>query len=225
MANRCFIKRNGTWQPLRPKKKVNGQWVDCPAYLKENGQWVRIDQQLVTKTKVIEGYAQWNGSWRNSSGTGGASHYRSDNIYQGKYNSYHYLGLMCFTDLFNDARNTGTITKVELRLKNNHAYYNTGLKTKICGAWSLPSTSPTTAYFDWSDSNAYTGEWHFGKNAASPQWITLDSKIHNAIQNGSLNGLRLLSPSGFSLNDYGYFEGSNENRPYIKITVQYQVWE
>ena len=90
MANKCFIKQNGVWQPLRPAKKVNGQWVDCPVYLKQNGQWVRIDQQLVTKTVVIEGYAQWNGSWRNTTGSGEAHYYRSDNIYQGKYSNYHY---------------------------------------------------------------------------------------------------------------------------------------
>ena len=70
MANRCFIKRNGSWQSLVPYKKVNGQWQRCPVYKKENGTWVRLDQQLVTKTKVISGYAQWNGSYRNTSGTG-----------------------------------------------------------------------------------------------------------------------------------------------------------
>ena len=53
MANRCLIKRNGSWQSLVPYKKVNGQWQRCPVYKKENGTWVRIDQQLVTKTKVI----------------------------------------------------------------------------------------------------------------------------------------------------------------------------
>lgn len=225
MSNKCFIKRNGSWEPLRPKKKVNGQWVDCPAYQKINGNWTRIDQQLVTHTKVIEGHPQWNGSWRNSSGSGSASYYRSDNIYQGKYDNYHYLGLMCFTNLFNQARNSGTIKKIELRLKNNHAYWNSGLKTRIVGAHSLPSSQPNDANFSWSDNTRFSSDVSFPKNGATPQWITLNGDAISKIQNNQINGLKLLSPSGFSLTDYGYFEGANSNRPYIKITVEYQVWE
>ena len=230
MANKCFIKRNGQWVSFSPMKKVNGQWQRCPVYKKENGVWNRIDQQLVTKTKVISGYAQWNGSFRNSSGSGVAEASYSGasdklRIYQGRYSSYHHLGVMCFTDLFNQARNTGTITKVVLKLKNNHAYYNSGLKTIISGAVGLPSSRPGSLSFGVSNGADYSGKISFAKNGSEHKAIALNSACCSAIQNNQINGFKLTSPTGFSLNDYGYFEGVNGNRPYIEITVQYQVWE
>lgn len=224
MANSIFKKTSNGWSNQKIECKTSGGTNVAPTYKRTHSGWERIDQQLVTHTKIIEGYAQWNASYRNSSGSGNAN-YKDNNIYQGKYDSYNYLGLICCTNLFNTARNSGTIKKVELRLKNNHAYYNSGLKTKICGAWSLPNTRPSTASFGWSNSTAYSGEWHFAKNGSSPQWLTLNSNVNNVIQNNQINGFRLLSPTGFDLNNYGYFEGSGDNRPYVKITVEYQVWE
>ena len=132
---------------------------------------------------------------------------------------------MCFTDLFNQARNTGTITNVVLKLKNNHAYYNSGLKTIISGAHSLPSTRPGSLSFSVSNGADYSGQISFAKNGSEHKSITLNSACRSAIQNNQINGFKLTSPTGFSLNDYGYFEGVNENRPYIEITVEYQVWE
>ena len=230
MANRCFIKRNGSWQSLVPYKKVNGQWQRCPVYKKENGTWVRIDQQLVTKTKVISGYAQWNGSYRNTSGTGTPGIFNTSSndslrVYQGMYGNNKYLGVMCFTDLFNQARNTGTITQVVLKLKNNHAYYNSGLKTIISGAHSLPSSRPSSLSFGVDNGANYSGTVSFAKNGAEHKAIYLNSACCSAIQNNQINGFKLTSPSGFSLNDYGYFEGQSGSRPYVEITVQYQVWE
>lgn len=227
MANQCFIKRNGQWQAFTPMKKVNGQWQRCPVYKKVNGNWVRIDQQLVTKTKVISGYAQWNGSYRNSSGTGVAT-LRSSNpdlVYQGAYSNYRHLGVMCFANLFAEARNTGTITNVVLRLKNNHAYYNSGLKTVVSGTAGLPASRPGTLSFGVSNGKDYSGKISFAKNGAEHKPITLNSACIDDIQNGRIDGFKLTSPTGFTLSDYGYFEGSSGSRPHIEITVQYQVWE
>lgn len=224
MANSIF-KRNNGWSNQKIEVKNGSDINVAPTYKRTSSGWERLDQQLVTQTKIIEGYAQWNGSFRSDSASGNATYF-DPALYQGKYSSgykEYKIGLMCFSDLFKKARELGTIKKVELRLKNNHAYYNSGLKTRICGAWSLPSTRPSTANYSWSDTNAYTGDWSFPKNGSAPQWITLNSNIHSKIQNSNINGLRVLSPSGYTTNDYGYFEGSNSNRPYIKITVEYQA--
>lgn len=228
MANRCHTINGTSTKALKPKKFNGSSWVDCPTYRFTSSSSVeRMDQQLVTKTEVISGYPQWNGSWRNSSGSGTASYYRSDNIYQGKYDTYHYIGLMCFTDLFAKARAKGTITKVTLRLKNNHAYWNSGLKTRVCGASSLPSSEPTSVNFSWGGTTAFSSDISFGKNASTPITITLNSTAISQIQNNQVNGFRLLAPGGFALTDYGYFDGSTNSsiRPYCEITVQYQVWE
>ena len=228
MANRCHTINGTSTKKLKPKKFNGTSWVDCPTYRFTSSSSVdRMDQQLVTKTKVIEGYPQWNGSFRRASATG-VGDYDEANLYQGKYPSgykEYKTGVMCFTNLFNQARSAGTITKVELRLKNNHAYYNTGLKTRIQGVSSLPTSRPSTLDYGLFGSTVFSSDVSFAKNGASPIWITLNSNGINAIKNNQINGLRVVSPTGWDLANYGYFEGSNDNRPYIKITVEYQVWE
>ena len=230
MANQCFIKRNGQWQAFTPMKKVNGQWQRCPVYKKIGGTWVRIDQQMVTRTVVIRGYAQWNGSYRNTSGSGNASLFNTStgkylSVYQGAYGGNKYLGVMCFADLFRQARERGTITNVVLKLKNNHAYWNGGLKTIISGAVGLPGSRPNSLSFGVSNGANYSGQVSFAKNGAEHKAITLNGDCIRAIQNGQINGFKLTSPTGYDLNNYGYFEGSSGSRPYIEITVQYQEWE
>lgn len=224
MANKCYIKKNGSWTAFTPYKKVNGQWQRCPVYRKENGSWVRIDQQLVTKTTTVSGYADWCGSFRNSSGTGSAS-FSKDDVYQGKYSSYYYLGVMRFTELFTKAKAIGTITKATLKLKNNHAYYNGGLKTHICGAWAMPFSRPSSYSFSSTGSTAYASNISFAKNGSEHKAITLNSTAISDIQNGRIDGFKVLSPTGFDLNNYGYFDGTSSSRPWLELTVQYQVWE
>lgn len=228
MANKLFIKTSSGTSPIKFYKKTSTGQTQCPVYRKTSNGMERIDQTLVTKTKVIKGYAQWNGSFRNSSGSGTAYSDYSDSsdrlrIYQGKYNSYHHLGLMCFKDLFAQARAIGTITKATLKLTNLHSYYGAGLGTKVCGAINMPNTKPSSFSFSNAKSTSYCGTVEFTKGGTKT--ITLNSSALSAIQNGSIDGFRLLSPTGFTLTDYGYFEGEGTNRPYIEITVEYDTYE
>lgn len=223
MANKLFIKTSSGMSPIKLYKKTSTGQVQCPVYVKTANGMERIDQTLVTKTMIVSGYAQWNGSYRNSSGSGSAN-FKDKNVYQGKYSSYHYLGLMCFKNVFAQARAIGgTITKVTLRLTNLHSYYYAGLGTKVCGAINMPSTLPTSSSFNNILSTPYSNTTEFAKGGTNT--ITLNSNALKDIQNGNINGFRLLSPTGFTLTDYGYFEGEGTNRPYIEITVEYQVWE
>lgn len=229
MANKLFKKTSSGTSPIKFYKKTSTGQVQCPVYRKTASGMERIDQTLVTKTKVIKGYAQWNGSFRNSTGSGTAySDYSSASdrlrIYQGKYSSYHHLGLMCFKDLFAQARAVGgTITKVTLKLTNLHSYYYAGLGTKVCGAINMPSTKPSSFSFSNAKSTSYCATAEFTKGATKT--ITLNSSALSDIQNNKIDGFRLLSPTGFTLTDYGYFAGEGTNRPYIEITVKYDVWE
>ena len=229
MANKLFKKTSSGMSPVKFYKKTSAGQIQCPVYRKTSTGMERIDQTLVTKTKIIKGYAQWNGSFRNSTGKGTAQASYSSltdrlRLYQGKYSSYHHLGVMCFKKLFDEARAIGgTVTKVKLTLKNLHSYYGAGLETKICGAWNMPNLRPSSFSFDDVKSTSYCGSAHFDKG--EKRTLTLDENARKNIQRGEMTGFRLLSPSGFTISDYGYFEGEGTNRPYIEITVEYQEWE
>lgn len=223
MANKVFKKTPSGSSPIKFYKKTNAGQIQCPVYRKTSNGMERIDQTLVTKTKVIGSYPQWEGSYRNSTGGGNAS-FSKENIYQGKYSSYHHLGLMCFKDLFAQARTIGgTITKATLKLTNLHSYYYAGLNTRVCGAINMPNTRPSSFSFNNALSTSYCGNVKFGKG--EQRTISLDNNALSAIQNNQIDGFRLLSPTGFTLSDYGYFEGEGWNRPYVEITIEYQVWE
>lgn len=229
MANKLFKKSSSGTSPVKMLKKTSTGQVQCPVYRKTATGMERIDQTLVTKTKVFSGYAQWNGSYRNSTGTGTAySDYSGADdrlrMYQGKYSSYHHLGLMCFKSIFKQVRDFGgEITKVTLKMKNLHSYYNAGLNTKVCGAINMPDSKPSSFSFSNAKSTSYDGTQHFDKGET--RTLTLDDSVYNAIKKDEIDGFRLLSPTGFTLTDYGYFEGEGSSRPYIEITVKYEEWE
>lgn len=229
MANKLFKKTSSGTSPVKLFKKTSTGQIQCPVYRKTATGMERIDQTLVTKTKVFSGYAQWNGSYRNSTGTGTAySDYSGADdrlrMYQGKYSPYHHLGIMCFKNIFNQVREFGgEVTKVTLKMKNLHSYYGAGLDTKVCGAWNMPNTKPSSFKFDDVKSLSYCGTQHFDKGET--RTLTLDENARSNIQTGTMDGFRLLSPTGFTLTDYGYFEGEGSSRPYIEITVKYEEWE
>lgn len=229
MANKLFKKTSSGTSPIKFYKKTSTGQIQCPVYRKTSNGMERLDQTLVTKTKIIKGYAQWNGSFRNSSGSGIAYSNYSDNndklrIYQGKYSSYHHLGVMCFKDLFAQARAIGgTITNATLKLTNLHSYYGAGLGTNICGAINMPNTKPSSFSFDNVKTTSYSGVVEFSKGGTKS--INLNNTALTYIQNDKIDGFRLLSPTGFTLSDYGYFEGEGTNRPYIEITVEYDTYE
>lgn len=229
MANKLFIKTSTGTSLIKVYKKTSNGSVQCPVYVKTSSGMERLDQTLVTKTKVFSSYADWSGSFRNSTGTGTPTSSYSDSsdslrIYQGKYSSYHHLGVMCFKSIFNEVRKFGgTITKVTLKLKNLHSYYGIGLDTKVCGAWNMPNTKPNSFSYSNVGTTSYCNTQHFDKGET--RTLTLNSNVYSDIQNGNITGFRLLSPTGFTLTDYGYFAGEGNSRPYVEITVQYEEYE
>ena len=143
---------------------------------------------------------------------------RRDRIYQGHYPNFNYLGIISFKDIFKEVRSlNGTITSVKLKLTNTHSYYYAGLNTYICGASNLSTTRPTSFSTDNIDEIKLSDKINFSKGGT--QTITLNDTAIQKIQNGSIDGFRLLSPTGNTVTDYGYFSGTGATRPYIEITV------
>ena len=106
---------------------------------------------------------------------------------------------------------------MKLKLTNNHSYYYTGLDTYICGASNLSTTRPTSFSTDNIDEIKLSDKINFSKGGT--QTITLNNTAIQNIQNGIIDGFRLLSPTGNIVTDYGYFSGTGATRPYIEITV------
>ena len=228
MANKLFVKTSSGTSPIKFYKKTSSGTSQCPVYIKTSTGQERLDQTLVTKTKVFSGYCDWACSFRNDSSSGTFTDDYSDErdgyIHQGKYSDYYHLGVMSFYTIFKEVRDFGgEVTKVTLKLKNLHSYYGTGLDTKVCGAWNTTSKRPTTFSLSDVKSTSYCDTQYFDKGET--RTLTLDENARTNIQNGEMTGFRLLSPTGFTLTDYGYFAGEGSSRPYIEITVSYQVYE
>lgn len=220
-----FINKNGVPTPIIFYKKTNTGQVQCPVFKKTTNGMERID--LYTKTKVLSGYVEWYGTYRSTSTTGDfplaftTDETRSKLLYQGKYGSNNYLNVMSFKKLLNEVASlNGTVIDAKITVCNKHAYSSTGLYTYICGAWNLPDTRPSTLNENKLGSISYVGKQHFDRY--EKRTLTLESDYYGALSRGELDGFRFLSPNGFDLNNYGYFAGTDEDRPYLEITVEYQ---
>ena len=234
-----YFKKGNSFSKVNIYKKTEDGIVLCPVYRKTSNGMERIDlndgsneningggiitpPSIPSNSVVVKGYASWCGSYRSASSTGtftdNFNDDRRDRIYQGYYPNFNYLGIISFKDVFKEVRNlNGTITSVKLKLTNTHSYYYAGLNTYICGASNLSTTRPTSFSTDNIDEIKLSDKINFSKGGT--QIITLNNTAIQKIQNGSINGFRLLSPTGNTVTDYGYFSGTGTTRPYIEITV------
>ena len=229
-----YFKKSNSFGKVNIYKKTTSGMQLCPIYKKTASGMERIDLNngtddiIVTppsvspKIVVIKGYASWCGSYRSSSTTGiftdDFNDDRRDRIYQGYYPNLNYLGIISFKDIFEEVRSLkGVIKSVKLKLTNNHSYYYTGLDTYICGASSLPATRPTSFSTDNVNNTKLSDKIHFDKGGELT--ITLNSTAIDDIDYRNIDGFRLLSPTGNTVTDYGYFSGTGTTRPYIEITV------
>lgn len=225
-----YIKKGNSLNNVSIYKKTSTGYVSCPIYRKTSTGMERIDlgggstgggTQPSPSSNIIKGYADWSGSYRSSSTTGtftdNFNDDRRDRIYQGYYPNFNYLGVICFKSLFEQARQLGTITSVKLKLTNLHSYYYAGLNTIISGATNMSNYRPTRFSMSNVNSTQYCSSTHFNKGGALT--LTLNDTAIQSIQNGTIDGFRLLAPSGFAITDYGYFSGTGTTRPYIEITV------
>lgn len=225
-----YIKKGNSLNNVSIYKKTSTGYVSCPIYRKTSTGMERIDlgggstgggTQPSPSSNIIKGYADWSGSYRSSSTTGtftdNFNDDRRDRIYQGYYPNFNYLGVICFKSLFEQARQLGTITSVKLKLTNLHSYYYAGLNTIISGATNMSNYRPTSFSMSNVNSTQYCSSTHFDKGGTLI--LTLNDTAIQSIQNGTIDGFRLLAPSGFAITDYGYFSGTGTTRPYIEITV------
>ena len=229
-----YFKKSNSFGKVNIYKKTTSGMELCPIYKKTASGMERIDlnngtddiivtpPSVSSKIVVIKGYASWCGSYRSSSATGiftdDFNDDRRDRIYQGYYPNFNYLGIISFKDVFKEVRSlNGTITSVKLKLTNTHSYYYAGLNTYICGASNLSTTRPTSFSTDNIDEIKLSDKINFSKGGT--QTKTLNNTTIQKIQNGSIDGFRLLSPTGNTVTDYGYFSGTGTTRPYIEITV------
>lgn len=224
------------------KKNSNGMEI-CPVYKKTLNGMERIDSSKVINsgsgegegetpspelptvtTEVIKGYADWCGSYRSTSTSGtftdNFNDDRRDRIYQGTYSSSNYIGIINFKKIFQEVKDlNGTIKSIKLKLTNLHSYYYAGLNTYICGASNLTSTRPTSFSSSNVDETKLSDKINFSKGGTLT--INLNDTAIERITNGDIDGFRLLSPTGYTITDYGYFSGVGTNRPYIEITIEY----
>ena len=234
-----YFKKGNSFSKVNIYKKTEDGIVLCPVYRKTSNGMERIDlndgsneningggiitpPSIPSNSVVVKGYASWCGSYRNTSTTGtftdNFNDDRRDRIYQGHYPNFNYLGIISFKDVFKEVRSlNGTITSVKLKLTNIHSYYYAGLNTYICGVSNLSTTRPTSFSTDNIDEIKLSDKINFSKGGT--QTITLNDTAIQKIQNGSIDGFRLLSPTGNTVTDYGYFSGTGTTRPYIEITV------
>lgn len=225
-----YIKKGNSLNNVSIYKKTSTGYVSCLIYRKTSTGMERIDlgggstgggTQPSPSSNIIKGYADWSGSYRSSSTTGtftdNFNDDRRDRIYQGYYPNFNYLGIICFKSLFEQARQLGTITSVKLKLTNLHSYYYAGLNTIISGATNMNNYRPTSFSMNNVNSTQYCSSTHFDKGGALT--LTLNDTAIQSIQNGTIDGFRLLAPSEFTITDYGYFSGTGTTRPYIEITV------
>lgn len=234
-----YFKKGNSFSKVNIYKKTEDGIALCPVYRKTSNGMERIDlndgsneningggiitpPSIPSNSVVVKGYASWCGSYRSTSSTGiftdNFNDDRRDRIYQGYYPNFNYLGIISFKDIFKEVRNlNGTVTSVKLKLTNTHSYYYAGLNTYICGASNLSTTRPTSFSTDNIDEIKLSDKINFSKGGT--QTITLNDTAIQKIQNGSIDGFRLLSPTGNIVTDYGYFSGTGATRPYIEITV------
>lgn len=227
MANKLFKKTSSGTSSIKFYKKTSTGQTQCPVYKKTSSGMERLDQQLVTKTHVVEGYCDWTCCYMGSSSSQSSlSKKGTDSIYprHGKYSSYYYWSPISFENIFKKVRGKN-ITKVELWLKSLHSYYNTGMDVYVSGFRSLATTStPSSISQNIFDNARYSSDTHYAKSGEG-KYITLNQNGINAVKNNQINGFRMIASAGWALADYGYFEGSGNDRPYVRITYTEQVWE
>lgn len=225
MASKLLKKTSSGTSPVVFYKKTSTGQVRCPVYRKTSTGIERLDQQLVTKTYTVTGYPDWLYTYIGD-GASDTSLYKksTDPLYprQGAYSGMCYYSPISFKSTLAKVKGKN-ITKVELWLGCLHSYYSSGLSTYISGttttATSVPSSTTTSIF----NNKRYSSNTAFTKG--TNKYITLNNTAIADIKSGAITGFRPVSPSGWGLTDYGYFEGSGTNRPYVKITYTEEVWE
>lgn len=146
---------------------------------------------------LVETYSPvWIRSWR-----GGSS--ESRHMYHGNYGGVQRYSMIGFPAKLGSDLSGKTIQKVELWLKNNHAFYYAGMTTRI--GYSTQATAPGSPV---TSGTASSHHWGRGQG----KWVTLPLSGFTS----STRAITLGVGAGTSNQGYGYFSNSPSN---IKLRV------
>ncbi|MFC9088986.1 RHS repeat domain-containing protein [Nocardiopsis dassonvillei] len=173
-------------------------------------QYTTPPPQTVTRTYP----ATWTASWYGYGKRSGSRAYQGDTqLGDGTGTQYSKIG---FNDSAIRADLAGaTIDRVEARLTNEHAWFNSGLTARI-GTHNNSSEPSGSASVDGTFSRS-SHAWTKGQ----AKYVTLSDAIGAELRDGTARGLTLGRPTTGSRNDYGYFRGydaGGAHRPLLRIT-------
>lgn len=226
-----YVQEYGKWVNKSDfvNKMSAGVGLPVEVYGKKNGEWIRLDKDYIAKSTVVEGYCQWTASYYGNSPTDGSLNLRDYDakkfsVFNGYNENRYWYGIISFKNLLAKVKGKN-ITKVEIRLRNTYAAYDTIPKLVVRGFTGSQTVMPTDPKLSKSFllSNVYA-DVPFQKEATGN--ISLNASAISDIKNGRITGICLWADEWAS-NRYGYFEGgtSTAYRPYIKITYTENVWQ
>lgn len=173
-------------------------------------QYTTPPPETLTKTYT----ATWSASWYDYGKRSGTRLYQGATLL-GDGTGYQY-GKIGFdhstiqTDLAGS-----TIDQVELRMSNEHSWYNSGLTARFGthANTSEPSGSSST-------SGTFSRSSH-SWNKGQTKYVDLPTTIGEELRDATTTGITTGRPTAGNRNDYGYFRGydaSSTQRPRLRIT-------
>ena len=172
----------------------------------QNGGSAPPQQRTKTYTSTWTRSYQGDGSLRISNG----------DMYQGYYSGTNgnQRSLIGFNDdQIRSDLSGATINKVEVRLDNQHFYYNSG--GVACIGTHNYGGAPST----WSGSRVDEIRQTFNWAKGAVKWVTVSNTFGTDLRDGTATGLALGPGVNTSLTYYGFFAGQNGTyKPQIRIT-------
>lgn len=158
--------------------------------------------------------ATWSASWYGFGKRSGSRLYQGD-TQLGDGTGYQY-GKVGFDDAAIRADLVGaTIDKVELRMSNEHSWYNSGLTARF-GSHNNAS-EPTGSTSTDGSFNRSAHSWNKGQT----KYVTLPVAIGEELRDNTTKGVTTGRPTAGSRSDYGYFRGydaTSSQKPRLRIT-------
>lgn len=162
-----------------------------------------------TYTKTY--YANWSASWDVNQGK-----MSTDRLYQGDYSGandrYSKIGFP-YSTIQSDLSGS-TIQSVQVRLSNEHSWFNSGLTARIGhhnNASEPSGSSSTSGTFNQTQSAFDKGEM---------KWVSLPTSVGAGFRDNTIKGLTLGRTNAGDQSDYGYFRGADvgtSQKPALRI--------
>ena len=158
----------------------------------------------------------YTSTWTRSYQGDGSLRISNGDMYQGYYSGTNgnQRSLIGFNDdQIRSDLSGATINKVEVRLDNQHFYYNSG--GVACIGTHNYGGAPST----WSGSRVDEIRQTFNWAKGAVKWVTVSNTFGTDLRDGTATGLALGPGVNTSLTYYGFFAGQNGTyKPQIRIT-------